>query len=285
MKRADAILMGDVHLRDDKPVCRTDDFLQSQRDKLLFIADLQRQHDCSVLCSGDLFHVAKPSLELFSEVLLLLPDKFFTVYGNHDLPNHSLAEQKKSGVWALKVARALTLLDGVHFGQTPVKASRVISKRSVLVWHTMTYKTTPPYPGCEDLKARSLLHKYPDYDLILTGDNHEPFTQTYDGRLLVNPGSMMRQEAGQTDYKPCVWLWYASTNTVESVELPIVKNAVTREHIETMEKKENRILSFIQTLNREGLDFVNFEHNLKVFLSKNDINKKVEDIIYEMIGD
>lgn len=283
MKKVDAILMGDVHLREDVPVCRTDDFITAQWTKILFICDLQRKYNCPVLCSGDLFNVAKPSLDLASQVSILLPDNFYTVYGNHDLPNHSMLEAHKSGVYNLFVNERLEVLEGTHFNQLPEKPSIKIKGRKILVWHVMTYKDELPYPGCTDLKARSLLHKYPDYDLILTGDNHLPFTQTYQGRLLVNPGSMMRQEAGQINYKPAVWLYYADTNTVEPVYLPINKGAVTREHLDVIEAKENRILAFIETLNREGLDFVNFEHNLKIFLQQNNISKTVEEVIYQMM--
>lgn len=283
MRKADAILCGDVHLREDVPVCRTDDFLQVQLDKLLFIANLQREHNCPVLCSGDLFDKAKPSLEFASEISQLLPEKFFTVYGNHDLPNHSLLEAKKCGIYNLWVNHRLWLLEGVHFGQTPKRPSLEIKGRKVLVWHVMTYKNELPYPGCTDIKARSILHKYPEYDLILTGDNHTPFTQTYQGRLLVNPGSMMRQTADQIDYKPAVWLYYAKDNMVEPVYLPINKGAVTREHLDVIEQKENRILAFIETLNKEGLDFVNFRQNLRVFLQKNQTNEKVVDIINKMM--
>lgn len=283
MKRADAILLGDLHLREDTPVCRTDDFLDTQWKKLEFIFGLQMKHNCPVLCSGDLFNVAKPSLWLVSNVMKRIPYKFLTIYGNHDLPNHSLEEQEKCGVYALSIANKLTILSGTHFNQIPTKRSLVIEGKKILVWHVMTYKDELPFPGCEDLKARSLLHKYPEYDLILTGDNHQSFVQEYKGRLLVNPGSMMRQTADQINHKPCVWLYYADTNTVEPVYLPIDKNAVTREHLDVIEQKENRILAFIETLNKEGLDFVNFEHNLKIFLKKNNINKTIEELVYEMM--
>lgn len=284
-KNCDLILCGDLHLREDTPVCRTDNFLAAQWKKLEFIFDLQMEHNCPVLCSGDLFNTAKPSLELLSNVMKRIPYQFNTVYGNHDLPNHSLNEQEKCGVYALAVANKLTILEGTHFNQLPEKHffNLEIKGKKILVWHVMTYTTELPFPGCEELKARSLLKKYPEYDLILTGDNHTPFTQTYEGRLLVNPGSMMRQKADQMNYKPAVWLYYAADNTVEPVYLPIEKGCISREHIDVIEQKESRIQAFIETLNKEGLDFVNFEHNLKIFLKKNGVDKKIEEIIYEMM--
>lgn len=285
MKRADAILCGDIHLRETKPICRVDDFFEAQWAKLRFISQLQSKHNCPVLCSGDLFDYWKPSPELLSLVIQHLPDRFYTVYGNHDLPQHSIELASKCGIYTLWQARLLTLLSNCHYGKKPNgNASFDIYGRKVLVWHTMTYKTEPPYPGCEDMKARNLLHNYPEFDMILTGDNHQPFTQTYKGRLLVNPGSMMRQDADQYDYKPAVWLYYADTNTVEPVYLPIDENAVSREHLEVVKERDERIAAFIEMLDSSGLEFVNFERNLEIFLQKNKIEEDVKDLVYELIG-
>lgn len=285
MKRADAILCGDIHLRETVPICRKDDFLAAQWKKLAFIKELQEINDCPVLCSGDLFDYWKPSPELLSITMGFLPHSFYTVYGNHDLPQHNFELRSKSGIHTLYTANKLNVLGTCHYGQKPnVTSSLNIKDRRILVWHTMTYKIDPPYPGCTDPRARSILHNYSDYDLVLTGDNHEPFTQEYKGRLLVNPGSMMRQDADQIDYKPAVWLWYADTNTVKPVYFPIDENAVSRDHLDKVKEKENRISAFIEMLDTSGLDFVNFEKNLNVFLKKNKIEEDVKEIIYKLIG-
>ena len=60
IQQASAILCGDVHLREDSPICRTDDVWAAQWKKIDFISDLQKTHDCPVLCSGDLFDYWKP---------------------------------------------------------------------------------------------------------------------------------------------------------------------------------------------------------------------------------
>ena len=52
----DAILTGDWHLREDTPICRTDDFQTAQWEKVRIISDLQKKYNCPVIHSGDLFH-------------------------------------------------------------------------------------------------------------------------------------------------------------------------------------------------------------------------------------
>lgn len=283
----DAILMSDPHLRLDIPICRTEEeFLEAQWGKLQFIKDLQKKHNCIVLCAGDLFHYWKPSPYLLSKTIEHLPDKFHTIYGQHDLPQHNLQLQDKSGIYTLKTALKLILLDGVHYGEEPNEDSGVffpIADRAVLIWHKMTYQGKPPWPGCVDPKANKLLRKYPEYDLILTGDNHKTFTETYDNRLLVNPGSLMRQDADQGSHRPSIFLYYAITNTVEQVYLPIKSGVVSREHIERNEERSDRIEAFISKLDGGWEAGMSFEKNLEEFFKNNRVRKQTKEIIYEAL--
>jgi hypothetical protein len=43
-----AILTADWHLRDTQPICRTDDFWESQWIKANYIMELQRKYGCPV---------------------------------------------------------------------------------------------------------------------------------------------------------------------------------------------------------------------------------------------
>jgi len=155
--------------------------------------------------------------------------------------------------------------------------------RTFFVWHIMTYQGKEPWPGCTAPKGAELLRKYPQYDLILTGDNHKPFTETYQGRLLVNPGSIFRLTASQEEFRPRVYLWYADTNTVEPVYLPIKQGVISREHIEHKEERDNRINAFISTLDTDWEAELSFEDNLKKFEETNNISEAIMSIIYKSL--
>ncbi|HDY89557.1 MAG TPA: hypothetical protein ENH82_15780 [bacterium] len=293
-KPAQAILMSDLHLRLNTPACRSEEeFLEAQWRKLEFVKELQKKHDCPVLCGGDLFHHWKPSPELLSKTIEHLPANFNSIYGQHDLPQHSLPDQEKSGIYTLKTAGALNLLDGVHWGQEPEEQSYAIhipihplgshKIRQILVWHKMTYQGKLPWPGCTDPKAGKLLRKYPEYDLILTGDNHKPFTEEYENRILVNPGSLMRQTADQIDFQLRVYLYYAETNTVEPIYLPIQKGVVSREHIERDNERSSRIDAFISKLDGTYQAGLSFEANLEEFFKNNRVRKQTKEICYKAI--
>lgn len=282
---ADAIICSDLHLREDTPVCRTDDYQLAQWGKLDAISDLQKEHGCPVICAGDLYDHWKPSPWLLRETILHLPDQFYTIYGQHDLPQHNLSLVQKCGIKVLEAAGKLTVLEGTHWGQTPNKSNlnELFKGRKVLVWHVMNYKSKKPWPGCTDPMAASLLRKYKDYDLIITGDNHKTFIEEYDERLLVNPGSMMRMDADQVDHKPRVFLWYAEENKVVGYFLPCKPDVISREHLEKVEERDARIGAFISKLDGDWEIGMSFEKNLETFQKSKNIDNRIMEIVYKAI--
>ena len=288
--KPNAIFTADWHLREDVPECRIDDFWITQWNKVAFISELQEQHDCPVIHAGDLFNHWKPSPFLLSETIKYLPARFYTIHGNHDLPQHNLDLVHKCGIFTLMRAGKLAVLAQGHWGVDPENWKRFESTsnfiglpKEVLVYHIMTYQGKDPWPGCTDPKAVKLLRKYPEYDLIVTGHNHKSFVEEYDGRLLVNPGSLTRQEADKAEHKPCVYLWYAENNTVERVDLPIEKGVVSREHIDKKENRDNRIDAFVSSLNSEWTGAVSFEKNVEKMLRKNKVKTSVKQIVYKAL--
>lgn len=288
-----AILTSDWHLREDQPVCRTDNFWEAQWEKVDFIKELQEKYDCMVIHAGDLFNHWKPSPYLLSQAIEHIPYGLWSIYGNHDLPQHNMDLSIKSGLHTLnkaQILRTFSFVDeavkdwkiyGVHWNEIPVNNPKM-GERTVLVWHVMNYQKKP-WPGCTDPMAAKLLRKYPQYDLIVTGHNHQAFVEEHEGRLLVNPGSLTRQEADQIDFRPRVYLWWAGENRVEPVYLPINEGVITREHIEKIERRDERIEAFISKLDGKWKTAMSFEENLERFIKANNIRQPVMDIIYKAI--
>jgi len=287
-KEVSTILCSDIHLRLDQPICRTDNFVEAQTHKLEFLSQLQKQYNCPVLHAGDLFHHWKPSPELLSYALQYLPEDFYTVYGQHDLPQHNFELRHKSGINVLEKAGKVS--NKSYYGLIHVKTCNWNSHplkddtEQILLWHTMVWHEDNPYHTDKVDSAKSLLKKYPNFDLIVTGDNHKPFVVEYQGRLLVNPGSFTRQRASET-HKPQVYLYYGDDNTVEEVILPHDPKVISREHIERTEQRDKRIEDFISRLNTEQETLLSFEDNIKLFLADNpDIRESVQQLIYKSIN-
>lgn len=300
-KNPDAIITSDWHLRDDVPKCRTDDFLQTQANKLKWLKEFQdgihSNVSIPILCAGDIFDHWKPSPWLLSMCMSNFPRNIYAVPGNHDLPAHNLELLEKAGIWTLHKARKMKILEpfpitimkdgfdltGFPFG-TKLECVDSERKRKVAIAHVFTYKGRKPFPGATG-SVRSVMKKLKGFDLIITGDNHKPFTH-YDestGQRLVNPGCLTRQSAAEADYRPRIYLWYAETNEIKPVYLPTDKDAVSREHLDKERARDDRIDAYVSRLTDEvdmGLDF---HENLRQYCIANDVSKPIQTKIREAI--
>jgi hypothetical protein len=93
--------------------------------------------------------------------------------------------------------------------------------------------------------------------------------------------------ADQIDHKPRVYLWYADTNTVEPVYLPIKQGVITREHIDNKENRDERMDAFVRQLKNSDMEIsLSFTNNMETYLSKHKVRKGVKDkIAIAMEGD
>jgi predicted phosphodiesterase len=287
-KEASAILTGDWHLREDTPLCRTDNYWDEQWRKVGFVSNLQTKHQCPVIHSGDLFNHWKPSPYLLTKTIEYLPGDFWTVFGNHDLPQNNIEMREKSGIEVLDRTGVLRVLESGHWNQ-PVKKNSMLwpkTNSEMLVWHTMVWQGDQPWPGCADPEAGKLLRDTKGPDIIVTGHNHKPFVAERDGRLLVNPGSLMRMSADQIEHRPRVYLWFEEDNSVEPIYIPIDVNgvsAVSRVHLEQIQEKDSRIEAFIEKLDMDWSSEVSFRKNLDQFFANNDIPIKVQDLVWKSL--
>lgn len=296
MKTPTAILCSDIHLREDQPICRLDEFWEVQTRKIQWLYDLQEKYDCPVIDAGDLFDKWKPSYYLLRWAILNLPNQFITVWGNHNLPYHSMDLYEKSGLGVMHASGAIKVLRGnaaydigtmtIHafpWGAPPEPAKRS-GNFNVALMHIMTYNSRRlPYPGCKDLSAMDLLDKMDGYDLIVTGHNHKSFVVDDGKCLLVNPGSLTRQTVDQIDHEPCAYLWYADERRVEPVYVPIEQNVITREHITKEEERENRFEAFVERANNDFELSLSYEKNLETYFSQNRVRSKVKEMVWSML--
>ena len=288
IKTVDAIFCSDIHLRETLPPCRTDDFMSVQWRKMKWLQELQQKYNCPVYHAGDLFDHWKPSPFLLSLAMLHLPAQFHTIYGNHDLKEHNYDLIEKTGIHTLETAGKLTVCSGTPWGYVPDENNDFIEikGRKVLLWHVMTYKGAKPYPGCTDTAAAGLLRKYRSYDIIVTGHNHQSFVDDYNGRLIVNPGCLTRQESDNAEFVPKVYLYHALDNTLTPVTVPHEKGVVVQPiKTQAIEERNERIDAFITKLNTDWDITVDFEKNLQRFLSVNPVDTEIEKIIMKAINE
>ena len=258
MKHPDLILVGDLHLRENTPFCRKDNFIETLCEKLTWLKNIQSYHNNPlILFPGDIFHSHKPSFYLLNLIFECFPIYSVIIPGNHDLPFHNLNLYLRSGLsilehflnhwnlnhWNRSIISVATkptrivecggdvLLTLLPFGSEPkdfesieIKGKMTLQTgyKEVLLVHEYVFEPDrPPFPGCDYIDANQLLDKYPGMDLIVAGDNHMPVYFEREGRKVICPGSFTRQTFDQYDYQPKIWFWYKKTNHIESIDIPI----------------------------------------------------------------
>jgi DNA repair exonuclease SbcCD nuclease subunit len=276
-RNPDCLLTSDWHIRGDRPICRTDDYANAQWDKIKFILDTANEYNCPILIAGDIGHRPHWGDKLLNQTIDLFQRKdvsAIAIVGQHDLPNHRLNKWEEGSVGILNKALgnsnyySFEILRGdfrcfrgrhriypSHYSTklySPVdlkeKSLREFhNSRTIALAHQMVIKSQDDklWEAQKANHAKGLLRKFPCYDLIVCGDNHQSFVVEHERRLLVNPGSIMRMSANQIDFKPRVYLWYAETNEVEAVYLPIEKDVFDTSHLTENKERDTRIESFV----------------------------------------
>jgi len=278
------ILTSDWHLREKTPISRTGSFWNDMWEKVHFISKLQKKYNCSVIHAGDLFDHWKPSPRLLSYTIGYLPDQFYTLYGNHDLPQHNLELKEMTGIYTLQQAGVLKVLSGCHWDREPNEQDIIVfGNTRFLVWHKFVYKPGKVETWQADIgtNAVRILRKYKDLaDVIVTGDNHQSFFVKFGDKLLVNPGSMMRLTSQQKDFQPQVFLYDLETKEIELIPLPI-RQDVWVQDIRHPIKQDMDVQAFISGLQGEFKSDLDYANNLRVYFAANKIPKRVQDYIWK----
>lgn len=297
-KKPTAIITSDIGLQENSPVCRLDDYFEAQAKKIKWLSGLQSKYGCPILDGGDLFEHWKSSPYLLQWAIKYLPNDIITIPGNHDLPAHNMESYERSGLAVLSEAGKIWVhkhpnleilnqnigIVGFPWGFEPQPISELMDVNIALI-HTMCYNGTLPWPGCTDLSARQLLRTMKGFDLVIVGHNHKHFIiEDKEGRKLISPGSLMRTTADQADYEPHVFLWFAETNEIEAVPVPIEKGVISREHIDVIDRKDERINAFVSKLSGEMEVGLSFENNLEEFFRTNKIRNQVESLVWGSCG-
>jgi len=254
---------GDIHLRANPPEMRIDDYLGEQEKKLKYT--FRRIPENSLVAfPGDIFNSSKEPywlIEMFMNILNKRKDlHYLFVPGQHDQRFHNLdlhntpirllhAGVKNSTI--LDVRGSLIrdfLIYGRHYEAPIPKPCENAKNKQILLAHKMLIKDEDLYPGQEAVLAKSFMRIYP-YDIIISGDNHMRFTETYKDRILVNMGSFMRMKTDQKKHQPAIAI--IDDLKINFIEIP-VKSAN-----EVFAKKESKVKELVQTI---GKDFI---HGIK----------------------
>jgi exonuclease SbcD len=288
------ILTGDNHFMWDTPICRTDNFRETQVRKMNWLKELQEAHNAIIINSGDLTHKYREDRQNdFLHMLLPNLPKQYSIAGNHDVKYHNIENLPVSTIGILNAVGAINLLGseptsfgdvdvyGFHWGQ-PITPPLDDTKINIAVTHQMVF--APKDNLAEHISGvpcATLLKDNPGYDLILTGDNHKTFTIEHDGHTLVNPGSLLRITSAQIDFKPSVFIFDSETKKIEQIMIPI-EDVVTNTH-NAVSNTTKDFEAYIEQM-KDGVDVsINFQENVDLFLRKHNISDEITKKVLEFM--
>ena len=300
------ILAADDHVRSEAPACRLDLYEETLFKKLEFRNKIALKYDIPILNAGDLgeksYFVKEGigwSAGLYNRYSSIIKDiKMLCVAGNHDLPGHDIENLSESAIGGLIDSNVVELLNespmrikkcniyGCSW-DCEIPAPELGDGKNILVIHKMIINQLPLWPGQEAPKAIDILMQNPGYDLIVSGDNHNTFVAEYNNRLLVNAGSMMRSTTKQFDHKPCMFLYYPESNSVEKIFYPIEdpEKVISKKHIEKKNQKQEVNEKYTNLVNKANLnDLLTFKENSEIFISKSMLTDNVKKLIRRFVN-
>jgi len=292
------IFIADIHTMVTTPLCRTDDFLAAQIRKYKELRQFVELYDAKLICGGDIVH--KDSLKSQTEIIgtLNLIHKHLMdmdgIAGNHDLIYRNIENIDFSIISNLintdkyrmiandaPLAVGDDLIYGFSYGSKITAPKKKGKNKTIAVFHGLvTQESTTLFSS---VVAKDLLRDFPDYDIILTGDNHKTFTETYEGRTLINPGSLMRFTADQEEHKPCVFLYNSDTGIYKPLYFTIEQGVIDRSHIDKKQEKDDRLESLVEMVNTDFESGSSYSAIMDRYIEQNDISPKVLKEMYEAV--
>jgi len=302
------LLTGDWHLRWGKPRYRTDDYTETQLGKLWYLLDCAKDHGCAaILQPGDMtenYPVAKFPHRLMQRCISVFRGDgipIYTVWGQHDGNYH--ADFENTPLKVMDAADVVTILDegnhdtflssrgpgvrvyGAGWDEDIPSVDQATGYRNILLIHRMISNADYWSGHVAYRQAQEFLASHPEFDLVVSGDNHHHFMVEQDGRYLVNCGSLMRTNIDQRDHKPVFYIYDTDDRTVEKYEIPIVsaEEVFDLENYETLTSNRKEARAFVEELGRRGeLSGFDFEQDLQDVMEENPEETMAQLIIEEV---
>lgn len=267
-----AVLCADIHLSHHPPVARAGEknWFGAMRHALRQVSALAERYRCPVVCAGDVFDRHNPAPELINFAIVNLP-VMYAVPGQHDLPFHNYEDLRKSAYWTLVEAGEIINLEpnnsaetvtgvrlhGFPFGCKPTRLeNRCGLLIEVAVVHSYFWSKHTGYIGAPKANHYSnQLGHFREFDVVISGDNHIPFSRRMDDTLLFNCGSLMRRTADQANHRPSVGL-LKSDGSVERHYLDMRGESFdATAHSDNHSSDFSALVAELEELGESGVDF------------------------------
>ncbi len=219
-----AVCSSDWHLTVKRPVSRKTGYVNQAFNKVAWILSKCRELEADLYFAGDIFDRCREPRWLASKYQALFAKMRVTIYGcagQHDQIFHSknLTDTSIQTFYAAQMLQRHTPdsseLQAVDWG------GEIPQDVDTLIMHYCVTQSPIPYIDYS-VTARKFM-KQTNARIIVTGDYHEAHHLEYGGRLLINPGSIMRNASDTTQKKPVVYVINTRTAQIlDILEVPVL---------------------------------------------------------------
>jgi hypothetical protein len=300
-KNVIGLACGDLHLMDKPPAARAGerDWFFAQKRVLVQLKELVEKYEVPIIYAGDTLDYWDCSPGLINLALRHLP-KGYGVAGQHELPYHSFDSFDRSALCTLLKADKLNFLHengpvrlegmdvyGASWGQTVTPFPLGRNELDIAVIHRFIWCKGHGFPGAPKeghINDRELNKELRNYDIVICGDNHKPFTaRLKSGTLVYNCGSLMRRHIDEVDHKPSVGLIY-SDGSMERHYLNTSKDAFIKgEALKQAREQVADVEKFVKSLRRLSPNTImNFDQALKHYIDRH--GKRISDPVRAIIA-
>jgi DNA repair exonuclease SbcCD nuclease subunit len=298
---------ADFHATNETPRCRTDNYPEVQKAKFLQILDIFDMAGCKhVLFAGDFWDHTKVPYKTVNWYLETVVSRWcgcpiHSVAGQHDQINHTMK---------LENSPYMTMVAGgafIHLSSTPKTYKDPVTDQNIHIYGKSWGAEIPEiadkdafnilvnhdtlvveklWEGQKNPKYADKFVKENQFNLVVCGDNHNPFVTRYRSRLLVMCGSVCRSTVDQADYQPFVYTFDTATKKLSEHKIKIEPGVI--KHIEHKEKKKNKLdlEKFVSLLDKRTIsrDFISATLEQSALLKNKAVKREISDIITAVTG-
>lgn len=299
------LLQGDTHLTGKNPICRTDDLVVVQFNKLIEIVSIANKFDCPIVCTGDILNVsiiANTILTTFGEILQKLKHPLYFVWGNHDLLYHNLNMYTRTSLGVLwhnnpKVKHISEFESDYNVAWDYADWNQPIidCKSKLLLMHkaVVNYKMIGGKSSWikDDDEFASIIEEdliLPQYDLIICGHWHKQYRFTYKNTCIINPGPILRRKVEEKE-EPTIQLINLDNQIRKIIKLKSVlptELVMSERHLEeNIHQVKIDITAFINALRNKKQKYnSSFLDNLMMLLDSHKLEESTEKVLRNMIA-
>lgn len=274
------IACSDFHLGEKTKTnlrCRSEtpeEWMDYQRNRLKWIVEQANRDGEDLYIAGDIFDKAlSPSsiTTMFIEEMNKLFGTCYIMPGNHCLPNHSMKEMYKSSYGTLNAmagndnSKIRSIEDSPYAFVPYDDPTQTIGNRKsrILFIHRLVFASVKDMPpGDHGIAARDLLNEYPDYDLLICGDNHTRFIKEIGGRTVLNCGCVTKRAIDFQDKELAIYHVDEKTFDIEVIPIPDDSLLIEDSYVEAKKESEEKFKDLVVRLQETGAMTLDYVENL-----------------------